>query len=76
MLQLLKIKGVCIDAPNRISNGAYFWTDFYIKYHPPHFFRPRRKNKVEKPSIIQRVALGIQVALTFLMVFMALLGVL
>lgn len=33
------------------------------------------KNKVEKPSIIQRVALGIQVALTFLMVFMALLGV-
>lgn len=34
------------------------------------------KNKVEKPSIIQRVALGIQVALTFLMVFMALLGVL
>lgn len=33
------------------------------------------KNKVEKPSIIQRVALRIQVALTFLMVFMALLGV-
>lgn len=75
MLHLLKIKGVCIDAPNRISNGAYFWTDFYIKYYPPHFCRPRRKKQSGKPSIIQRVALGIQVALTFLMVLMALLGV-
>lgn len=75
MLHLLKIKGVCIDAPNRISNGAYFWTDFYIKYYPPHFCRPRRKKQSGKTKYYSTIGFRNPSRCHFSNGFHALLGV-